>query len=88
MSNEDSLASRVLKSCYFPEASFLNAECKPTASFVWKSLMWGKEIISAGSRWRVGNGAKIRIYKDQWILRPSTFSHLSPHVLGEIDMVD
>ncbi|KAK3218146.1 hypothetical protein Dsin_012116 [Dipteronia sinensis] len=39
--------------------------------------MWGKGILEAGVRWRVGNGTSIQIYKDKWILRPSTFKILS-----------
>ncbi|KAK2633819.1 hypothetical protein Ddye_028611 [Dipteronia dyeriana] len=78
INNGNSLAASVLKACYFPNKHFVDAEVKSTASFIWKSLIWGKEIIVVGFRWRVGDGSKIRIYKDRWILRPSTFKPISP----------
>ncbi|KAK3225535.1 hypothetical protein Dsin_005397 [Dipteronia sinensis] len=50
--------------------------------FPWKSLLWGKELTEKGSRWRVGNGKSVRIYKDRWIPRLSTFKVFSPHFFG------
>ncbi|KAK3198882.1 hypothetical protein Dsin_022297 [Dipteronia sinensis] len=87
LKNKNSLAARVLKGCYFSDREFMEAEIKPTGSFIWKSLGWGREIIVAGSRWRVGNGSKIRIYKDHWIPRPTTFRPLSPTFVDENAMV-
>ncbi|KAK3212444.1 hypothetical protein Dsin_017150 [Dipteronia sinensis] len=65
----------------------MEVEIKPTGLFIWKSLGWGREIIAAGSRWRVGNGSKIRIYKDRWIPRPTTFRPLSPPIGDENALV-
>ncbi|KAK2657148.1 hypothetical protein Ddye_010200 [Dipteronia dyeriana] len=85
MNNGNSLAACVLKACYFLNDNFIDVEVKSTASFIWKSLMWGKEIIAVDFRWRVGDGSNIRIYKDRWILRPSTFKPISlqSHLLAE-----
>ena len=44
--------------------------------------MWGKELMKQGSRWRIGYGRSIRIYKDRWIPRLSTFKVSSLPVLG------
>lgn len=35
--------------------------------------MWGRQIICAGSRWRIGNGQDVHIHKANWILKPITF---------------
>ncbi|KAL5756478.1 hypothetical protein ACOSP7_020905 [Xanthoceras sorbifolium] len=77
----NSLASRVLKQCYFPTSTFLRAKHHNSSSFLWKSLLWGRNIIDLGSRWRVGDGNSVLVYSDKWILRPSTFKVVSPPVL-------
>ncbi|KAK2645797.1 hypothetical protein Ddye_020992 [Dipteronia dyeriana] len=50
--------------------------------------MWGRELVEKGSRWRVGDGTSIKIYKDRWIPRLSAFKIISPQVLGEWPMVN
>ncbi|KAK3187995.1 hypothetical protein Dsin_027556 [Dipteronia sinensis] len=82
LKNPDSLVARVLKGCYFSRGGFMDASKKDSYSFVWKSIIWGKGILDAGMRWRVGNGSSITIYKDRWIPRPSTFKIISNPKLG------
>ncbi|KAK3192992.1 hypothetical protein Dsin_024302 [Dipteronia sinensis] len=57
------------------------------AGKVLKGLLWGKGLLDVGVRWRVGNGNSIRIYKDKWIPRPSTFKVVSPPTMNEQDTV-
>ncbi|KAK3225473.1 hypothetical protein Dsin_005335 [Dipteronia sinensis] len=73
----ESLAAKTLKACYFPNCNFMEATKKSSGSFLWNSLLWGKDLLEKGLRWRVGNGASIRIYKDKWVPRPHTFNILS-----------
>ncbi|KAK3225210.1 hypothetical protein Dsin_005072 [Dipteronia sinensis] len=84
----DSLAARTLKGCYFKDFSFLEATNKLVDSFVWKSIVWGRDILNAGMRWRIGNGSTTSIYNDKWIPRPSTFRIISQPVLGRDATVD
>ncbi|KAL5555894.1 hypothetical protein UlMin_038130 [Ulmus minor] len=79
--NPDSLVGKVLKACYFPNGDFLNARKGKHASLVWRSLMWGREIIEKGSRWRVGSGKNIDIFKDRWLPEPSNFKVTTPPML-------
>ena len=44
----ESLVGRVLKSCYFPTGNFLSSKKGKNASFVWRSIVWGREIIEKG----------------------------------------
>ncbi|KAK3189240.1 hypothetical protein Dsin_028801 [Dipteronia sinensis] len=83
----ESLAARVIKGCYFPKSSFILAKAG-SWSFLWKSLMWGRELIDKNARWRVSGGMSIHIYKDQWIPRQSTFKVFSPQLLGENAIVN
>ncbi|KAK3228831.1 hypothetical protein Dsin_000712 [Dipteronia sinensis] len=78
----NSLASRTLKGYYFPACGFLDATKTASSSFFWNRLLWGKEILDKGLRWRVGNGSSIHVYKDNWVLRPNTFKILSSPTLG------
>ena len=36
-----------------------------------------KYVIHAGHRWQVGDGTTVRIWKDRWIPKPSTFCPIS-----------
>ncbi|KAL5555861.1 hypothetical protein UlMin_038097 [Ulmus minor] len=54
------------------------------ASLVWRSLVWGREIIEKGSRWRVGSGRNIDIFKDRWLPEPSNFKVTTPSMLPGI----
>ncbi|KAL5560150.1 hypothetical protein UlMin_036361 [Ulmus minor] len=82
--NLDSLVGKVLKACYFPNGDFLNARKGKHASLVWRSLVWGREIIERGSRWRVGSGRNIDIFKDRWLPEPSNFKVTTPPMLPGI----
>lgn len=62
-----SLAARVMKGIYFPCGDFLNVKSTNRSSYIWRSILWGRELLLEGSRWAVGNGNKIDIRKDSWI---------------------
>ncbi|XP_050217407.1 uncharacterized protein LOC126668244 [Mercurialis annua] len=57
----------VLKCKYFKNSSFLEAKCPRTASFTWKSIMWGRELLNEGLRGRIGTCERVKIYRDRWI---------------------
>lgn len=62
-----SLLSLVLKGKYFPTASFLTAGLGSRPSYIWRSLMWGRGLLSKGVRWRIGDGRSIPIYGSNWL---------------------
>lgn len=75
--NLDSLAARVLKARYFKEAGFLSASIGSNPSYNWRSILWGRQVILNGYRWRIGNGGNVSVYRGNWITRPSIFKLVS-----------
>lgn len=63
----NSLLEKVLISKYFHHSSFFEATSKKNVSYMWRSLIWEKELLTKGTGWRVGNGESIWIDSDQWI---------------------
>ncbi|OMO90460.1 putative ribonuclease H protein [Corchorus capsularis] len=68
-----SLCFRVLKAKYFHQSSFMQATLGSNPSFVWRSLLAGREVIRQGSRWRIGNGHSVDIWRDRLVPKPSTY---------------
>lgn len=66
--NPNALWVEVLKSCYFPDTEFMQAKKGRFDSWAWKSLMHGRDVLRRTGRWVVGNGEKIKIEDDNWIL--------------------
>ena len=62
--NPESLAARIMKARYFKEGNFLNTSTGSNPSYIWRSLLWGRQVILKG-------------YRDNWIQRPSTFQPFS-----------
>lgn len=75
MRRPDSLASQVLKARYFRHGNIMEARLGNNPSFVWRSLLWSKDIIERGSVWRVGDGKSIKLFEDKWV--PSLTSKIS-----------
>ena len=76
--NSTSLFSRVYKAKYFPQCSFVEATVGPNRSYAWRSLMAAQGVVHKGMRWQVGNGNRIRVWRDKWIPRPSTYRLVTP----------
>ena len=70
--NEDSLSFKVLKARYFPSSDTSKVETTQRASFIWRSLLKGNEVVSLRATWKVGNGQKIRVWRDKWITQLPT----------------
>ena len=71
-----SLFYRVYKSRYFPNCSFMDAEVGSNSFYVWRSLLVARDVIFEGSKWKVGDGSRIKVSTHKWL------SH-KPIFLGE-----
>ena len=47
----------------------MSATCPKGASYTWRSLIHGRDLLMHGLVWRVGDGTKINVYHDNWIPR-------------------
>ncbi|KAH9736873.1 putative reverse transcriptase/RNA-dependent DNA polymerase [Citrus sinensis] len=72
------MVAKVLKARYFKGTDFLRANLGSNPSFIWRSILWGRQIINKGLRWRIGDGRSAQIYHSRWIPRPKTFKPFSP----------
>jgi hypothetical protein len=77
VTNPNSLCSRVLKARYFKDGNFLEAPCPKRASYTWKSILHGRELLKEGRVWRIGDGEQVNVWTDKWIPRSS-----AQHPLG------
>ena len=48
--------------------------------------MFAQPLVKYGSRWRLGNGEKVRIWGDKWLPKPSTFMVSSRRLFMPQDM--
>lgn len=74
--------ARILKTKYFPSSSFIEASTSSNPSYIWRSIVWGREALILGLQWKVGSSKGIRVFLDPWIPRPSTFRPITRAPVG------
>ncbi|XP_019091142.1 PREDICTED: uncharacterized protein LOC109128735 [Camelina sativa] len=62
-----SLVARFLKARYFPDSNIFNARNGNKSSFIWKSLLEGRDLLKKGMRFLIGNGQITSILADPWL---------------------
>ncbi|XP_057811697.1 uncharacterized protein LOC131025935 [Salvia miltiorrhiza] len=65
--HDDTLIARSLKARYYPQNDLLLAGIAHNPSYVWKSILLGRNLLAAGLAWKLGNGSRIRIGEDPWL---------------------
>ena len=64
--DKSSLFYRVFKLKYFPNGNIFYAK-QSSGSFVWKSILRVRKVISMGAKWRIEDGLSISVFSDNWI---------------------
>ena len=82
----DSLVFWVFKEKYFTKCEFIDAHLGNIPSLIWSSIWVAQELVKYGSRWRIGNGKKVRIWEDKWLPTPSTYRVSSPRMFMHPDI--
>ena len=77
LQTNSTLPFRVYKAKYFPWCNFVEVSLGLRLSYAWQSLVVAQGVIRRGMRWQVGNGTRIRVWRDKWIPRPSTYKVLT-----------
>lgn len=52
----NSLVGCVLKARYFTSCDFMQANLGSCPSYIWGSILWGRELIESGCLNMIGNG--------------------------------
>ncbi|KAL0355136.1 UNVERIFIED_CONTAM: hypothetical protein Sradi_3960500 [Sesamum radiatum] len=81
MTRPEALLSRILTARYYPNSNFCEAKKKANASFTRQSLLAAQSLVMMGSRWRIGDGANVRIWHDRWIPREFSFMTLTTPIV-------
>ncbi|PRQ55386.1 hypothetical protein RchiOBHm_Chr1g0324011 [Rosa chinensis] len=83
----NSLVSRILHIKYFWGQSWADVKLGPKPSYIWRSLLWRRDLICEGVRWRIGNGEMVKIRGDRWVPLPWNFKVITPRFLHEDTLV-
>ncbi|XP_021807498.1 uncharacterized protein LOC110751358 [Prunus avium] len=65
--NPNSLWVKILKGRYFPDCGFLHVELGSRPSWIWSSLLEGRNSILCHARKQVLSGDQTSIWRDNWI---------------------
>jgi len=83
--NLDSLAGKIIKAKYFPRGSFLESGLGNKPSFAWRRIFCAIDLLQEGLIWRIGDGKKVKIWRDKWLNIPTTYLIQTPRVLFSED---
>ena len=67
LTETNSLCARILKARYFPDCDFWEAPSPRSASYTWRSILFGKKLLEDGIRWGIGDGKRTKNLTDNWI---------------------
>lgn len=82
------MVAQVFREKYFQSTDFLNTKLRSYPSFIWRSIWSAGDLLKEGLYWRVGNGAKVKIWGERWLSTPSSLCVQSPlKILNKDDRV-
>ncbi|GJN04355.1 hypothetical protein PR202_ga21898 [Eleusine coracana subsp. coracana] len=67
LTRPNSLCARVLKGRYFHDSDIMGARRKKHATFTWRAILAGRDVLSRGLVKRIGDGTSTMIWQDRLI---------------------
>lgn len=83
LQKDNSLFFRVFKARFLSNGTILDAKDSDSASYAWKSILKGREVILKGALWRVGDRKQIKIWGDNWLPTKILPKIISPMIFGQ-----
>jgi hypothetical protein len=65
----NSLVAKVYKARYFPNSSFIASHLGNNPSYAWRSIWKSRQVLMRGCRWSIGDGTKIHVMHEPWLLK-------------------
>lgn len=82
------MVAKVLKSKYFRNSSFLEAKLQLSVCFMWSSIMEGRELLKQSLCWRIGNGRKVQVRMETWLMTPYDFKLVTKNPFLQNSLVE
>lgn len=68
MCQPELLVARLFKARYYQKNDIFEAKKGNNSSYVWKSIHEAIPMVKQGTRWKIGNKDKIRVFQDRWLM--------------------
>ena len=83
--DKSTLFYQIFKVKFFSQCSIMEVICPSSASYAWKSIFKGRDVIRHGAIWRIGDGKSVNIWGDRWLSLKYSPIILSPRVGGLVE---
>lgn len=67
-SQPDSLVAKILRGRYFSKSFFMDCGVGTRPSYIWRSILHGRELLQQGLVRKIGNGASTNVWAENWII--------------------
>lgn len=67
LTDPKSLVARIFKAKYYPQGTVLDATAGSNPSYVWRSILTGRDLLKEGVAKRIGNGRQTKIWAVPWL---------------------
>lgn len=65
--------AKSFKALYLKNVHFLEATAPARSSYIWKGIIWRKELLDRDLGWRIGDGSLGNIWSNNWLSGSSSF---------------